>query len=148
MHLAASRGYSKIVEQLLNFGAKIDILDASDRTPLFLAVSRSHHTVAKILLDMGAKVNVEEIHGYTPLSEAVFQKNTDMVHLLLLAGAKVTTSHHLLHFSVYHRQLIISRQLIATGLNINHHDDCGDTPLHIAVRLAQVDLVELLVKSG
>lgn len=148
LHLAASRGFASIIEKLLDFGAKIDILDASDRTPLFLAVSRSHKQVADFLIRRGAKINIQEIHGYTPLSEAVFQKDVEMVQLLLSAGAKVTASHHLLHFSVYHRCLSLSRLLLAAGINVNRHDDCGDSVLHIAIRNAHVEMVSLLVKHG
>lgn len=63
MHIAASRGYANIVDMLLQHGAKVNVLDASDRTPLYLAVTRSNHKVADILIQQGAKVNLEEVHG-------------------------------------------------------------------------------------
>lgn len=63
LHIAASRGYTDIVEVLLCHGAKIDSLDSSDRTALIVAVSRSNVKVVQLLLERGAKVNIEEIHG-------------------------------------------------------------------------------------
>lgn len=63
LHIAASRGYTDIVETLLDRGAKIDSLDSSDRTALIVAVSRSNYKVVQLLLNRGAKVNIEEIHG-------------------------------------------------------------------------------------
>ena len=68
MHIAASRGYTDIVETLLDRGAKIDSLDSSDRTPLILAVSRAHVKVVQLLIKRGAKVNIEEIHGNNSFS--------------------------------------------------------------------------------
>ena len=63
LHIAASRGYTDIVELLLCHGAKIDSIDSSDRTALIVAVSRSNVKVVHLLLERGAKVNIEEIHG-------------------------------------------------------------------------------------
>lgn len=148
MHIAASRGFPRIIDMLLRYGAKIDILDVSDRTPLLLAVTRGHCAVVQLLLNKGAKVNSEEIHGYTPLSEAVWQKDDELVCLLLEAGAKINTHHYLLHYCVLHRSRLLCHILIKFGAFLNIRDDSGDTPLLLAVRTAQVDIVELLLEHG
>lgn len=100
LHIAASRGFKNAVdifgyiyfqlfskdisklkillilqcEILLRFGASVDALDSSDRTPLLLAVNRGHENVVEILINRGARVNAEEIHGeyYTVLTCKLF----------------------------------------------------------------------------
>lgn len=48
---------------MLKFGASVDALDSSDRTPLLMAVNRGHENVVDLLISRGARVNAEEIHG-------------------------------------------------------------------------------------
>ncbi|CAL4058633.1 unnamed protein product, partial [Meganyctiphanes norvegica] len=148
LHIAASRGYTDIVEMLLDRGAKIDSLDSSDRTPLILAVSRSHHKVVQLLIQRGAKVNIEEIHGYTPLCEAVWHKDIKLVQMLLGGGSKVTQSHYLLHHAVLHRQYQLGEMLLGARCIVNLRDDNGDTPLIVAARTCQPNMIRLLLKHG
>ncbi|XP_076323734.1 uncharacterized protein LOC143232334 isoform X2 [Tachypleus tridentatus] len=148
LHVAASRGFPKIVDMLLNSGAKIDVLDSSDRTPLFLAVNRANHDVVRLLVKRGARVNVEEIHGYTPLAEAVWYKDVELVDILLKGGAKVVGHHHLLHYCVMHRCPRLTHLLLQAGSFVNSRDDSGDTPLHLAVRASQVEIIEDLLAYG
>ncbi|XP_013781256.1 ankyrin-1-like isoform X2 [Limulus polyphemus] len=148
LHVAASRGFPTIVDMLLNSGAKIDVLDSSDRTPLFLAVNRANHDVVRLLVKRGARVNVEEIHGYTPLAEAVWYKDVELVDILLKGGAKVIGHHHLLHYCVMHRCPRLTRLLLQAGSFVNSRDDSGDTPLHLAVRASQVEIIEDLLAYG
>lgn len=70
------------------------------------------------------------------------------MRLLLSAGSKLTHSHRLLHHCVLLRQLEVVRLLLGAGALANLRDDSGDTPLLLAVRTGQVDMVELLVENG
>lgn len=35
-----------------------------------------------------------------------------------------------------------------TGADVNHTDDCGETPLHVAIAADQAEIVSLLVGAG
>ncbi|XP_059480520.1 ankyrin repeat and KH domain-containing protein 1-like [Neocloeon triangulifer] len=148
LHAACARGFTEVAEVLLDGGARIDAMDSSDRTPLYLAVSRGHEDTVQMLIRRGARINLEEIHGYNALCEAVWQKKPRLVCLLLESGAKITHSHRLLHHCVLLRQLEIVQLLLQAGALANLRDDSGDTPLLLAVRTGQLDMVTLLLGNG
>ncbi|KAK3927379.1 Ankyrin repeat, PH and SEC7 domain containing protein secG [Frankliniella fusca] len=148
LHMAAARGFIETANILLKHGASVNALDRSDRTPLLLAVSRGLEDMVKLLISHGAKVNVEDILGYTPLCQAVWQQEKEIVSLLLAAGAKLTHSDRLLHCAILHRCPDIARLLISAGSIVNLRDDSGDTPLILAARSGQIDVVNLLLYNG
>ncbi|KPI93808.1 Ankyrin-2 [Papilio xuthus] len=148
LHFAASRGFIELVQILVANGAYIEARDTNDRTALYLASGRGHADVVAFLASMGSNVNGEEIHGYTPLCEAVWQRYTDVVEVLLRAGARITHCHKLLHNAIIQRQEEIVRMLSNLGGGINLHNDNGDTPLLLAVRLSQPNIAYLLLRKG
>lgn len=86
--------------------------------------------------------------GYSPLCQAVWQQEKEIVQMLLEAGARLTHSDRLLHCSILHRCPDIAKLLISAGSIVNLRDDSGDTPLIIAARTGQVNMVNLLLKNG
>lgn len=148
LHMAAARGFLETANILLKHGACVNALDRSDRTPLLLAVSRGIEDMVKLLISHGARVNVEDILGYTPLCQAVWQQEKEIVRMLLAAGARLTHSDRLLHCAILHRCPDIAKMLIGAGSIVNLRDDSGDTPLIIAARSGQVDMVNLLLSNG
>lgn len=91
LHEAAERGFTEVVEILLEAGGKrfLEEFDYVDRTPLMCAAQNGNLDIASRLIDAGANVNAhnEDRAGDTALSVAVSQKNPEMVELLLDAGA-------------------------------------------------------------
>ncbi|AZL15976.1 ankyrin repeat domain-containing protein [Rickettsiales endosymbiont of Stachyamoeba lipophora] len=69
MHLAARKGNSKVINQLIKLKANIDSKAeaANGNTPLFLAVTYGYIEIAKILRDNGAKINIQNNDGDTAL---------------------------------------------------------------------------------
>lgn len=68
--LAATKGYTRLVELLLRRGANIERKDSDGRTPLALAAFSGESTVAGILLSKGAKIDSQDLDGRTPLALA------------------------------------------------------------------------------
>ncbi|CAH2243410.1 jg9327 [Pararge aegeria aegeria] len=133
---------------IVNNGACLEARDTGERTALYLAAGRGHLDVVLYLVSVGANVNGEEIHGYTPLCEAVWQRSTDVVEILLASGARVTHSHKLLHNAIIQRQEEIVTMLANLGGGINLHNDNGDTPLLLTVRLCQPAVARILLEKG
>lgn len=148
LHYASSRGHTDVVMTLIKFRASLDSLDSGDRTPLALAASRDLYHVVKVLVESGAKVNIEDVKGYTSLCEAVWHKNVPMTQLLLDYGAKLTPTPYLLHYAILHRHLEMVKVLLNAGAIVNIRDDRGSTPLIVAVKTAQPEIIKLLLNYG
>lgn len=66
LRLAASRGHSGCVEELLFRGAEVDA-DPGGRTALHDACSGGHHVCVRLLLDHGADPDMLSVDGNAPL---------------------------------------------------------------------------------
>ena len=70
LHLAASLGHLKIVENLLDHGADRDIHDAWGRTPLHSAAVAGHLEIVQCLMSYGVDINAKNNEGQTPIDIA------------------------------------------------------------------------------
>lgn len=96
--LAARRGFTDVVELLLEAGARIDEPNKSRQTPLFQAVRRSHFSSIQLLVKAGADLERADIYGTTILSMAETEKRWDTektVHDYLVEMQEIPTFCHL-----------------------------------------------------
>ncbi|CDI86087.1 acyl-CoA-binding protein, putative [Eimeria praecox] len=52
------------------------------------------------------------------------------------------------HFAADRGHADIARMLLAQGADVNLQDDCGETPLHVAIAAEQEELISMLVEAG
>jgi ankyrin repeat protein len=82
--LAALRGQSQLVEQLVARGASVN---KEDWSPLHYAATGGQTRILAFLIGAGAEVNSPSPNGTTPLMMAAMYGNADCVRLLLESGA-------------------------------------------------------------
>lgn len=113
-------------------------------------------------LDDGANPNSKDFDGMTALHQACAKAQLDAVRLLLKSGAnpnaQTDDGTSPLHMAARFKgdiqsqenALDIARELIAAGADINHRDDArtGETAIHIACRVTNIDLFKLLLERG
>jgi len=88
--LASSKGYTKIVEVLLEFTPEVNAKTSfGHATALLQAVSNEHIECAKILLTKGANVNQGDKLGRTPLMDAAENGNKEIMTLLIKNKADI-----------------------------------------------------------
>ena len=75
LHLACEIGDIKIVQYLVQKGAKINIKNHQENTPLHLASSKNHFPVVKFLVSRGADVNKKNFRGRIPALRAIVYKS-------------------------------------------------------------------------
>ena len=81
--IAAQKGYSKIVDALLDLGANINGQSLKNgQTALIQAVAQGHTDIVKLLLENGADIDIKTHKGHTALD---FAKNDEIKNLLLQA---------------------------------------------------------------
>lgn len=88
LHAATRKGFTEIVQMLLEFGLAVDFRDVCHRTPLHLAVLYNQVDIANILLKKDADPNARDHWGETPLSLARVHGRPRIFNLLLDHGAQ------------------------------------------------------------
>ena len=90
--LASQKGYTEIVNLLLDKGANPNISN-SGNTSLIRACNSGYTEIVKLLLDKGADYNITDVTGYNPLYIACNNGYTEIVKLLLDKGANPNISN-------------------------------------------------------
>lgn len=85
---AATKGDDKLVKELLDKGAYVNVRDPEGRTPLTEAIWVNNIELVKLLLQRGANVSTRKNDGATPLSIAQGKGFKEIGELLKKAGAK------------------------------------------------------------
>ncbi len=117
--MLGEEGTSEIVWDLINAGAKIDLVDEDGDTALMEAALVHNLSVLNTLLEAGAKVDHRNQAGQTALMNAA-------------------TSGHLANV----------RALIRAGADMNARDEAGKTVLDYAIENNQEKVIKLLQSYG
>ncbi|KAK2705913.1 hypothetical protein QYM36_016058 [Artemia franciscana] len=104
LHLAAKKGGADMCKLLIDFGAKLDAMNAENDAPLHIAIRYKNSNLVKFLLDKGAKPNCDK-HlscgdiktGFylCPLLSAIYNHNFVIVKCLVERGVTTCSSQFL-----------------------------------------------------
>lgn len=154
LNQAISTGSEKLVEMLLNHGAKFNVADPGrleDDTPLSLAIRLGYPRIAHLLLERGADPNLvseDKVDCWSPLFTACWlRRDLTLIEDLLKRGANVQWSKSdgwsVLHAAYDSPKLLIP--LIQRGANINATDARNWTTLMVAVGNNELESVKVLL---
>ena len=158
--IAAMNGNEKVVEVLLNFGAKIDkkgtvIVDDYSRggaTALWCASCRDHYNIVKLLVENGADINLPTDDGSTPLRPPCVKGNFEIVQYLVEHGANVNAVNDdketCLMIASYKGQHKIVPYLLEKGASPEYVNIFGTTALHESAESGHLTISKLLAESG
>ncbi len=79
-----------VIKILLKAGAKVDVLDNIEDTPLTLAIMSGQPAHVQALIEAGADVNFRGNYNITALMQAAKSEQPEMVETLLKAGADIS----------------------------------------------------------
>eukprot|EP01129_Flabellula_baltica_P008275 TRINITY_DN326_c0_g1_i1.p1 TRINITY_DN326_c0_g1~~TRINITY_DN326_c0_g1_i1.p1 ORF type:complete len:277 (+),score=51.45 TRINITY_DN326_c0_g1_i1:217-1047(+) len=144
--------FSRTMKMGLINGGGYEFLDDKGNTPLFWAAFYDRADVVGLLVEeYRFSVNRQNFNGDSPLHFAIKGSSLSSAMKLVQMGANVNVSNLQSEYPMHlatcagleYVQLLIER-----GGNLECEDECGDTPLHWAVREDNSDCINLLINSG
>jgi len=123
-----------VVARLLQFGVDVNARDFDNRTPLFHAVARGREDLVTTFVAKGASVAVVDSKGVSVLSAAIQSGQKNMPQCILRAAEVAKFSP--------------SDQLSSLSELINHPDERGWSPAHVAAATKAASVVKLLGDKG
>jgi len=120
LHYALIQGNTKLAHLLIQKGSNINREDETGTTPLQLALKRNNIEILKLMYDYGSLNERNGVTGETPVFDAIRFSTFEVVKLLV----------------------------VDMGVSLNVISDSSETPLMLAVRVGEDEVVDLLVSHG
>ena len=163
LHFAAKFGNEATVAALLACKVKLNCRDISGMTPLMLAVKHASPAIVALLLDnTGADTNLRSLESFAGALHFAVRRGgatgREMVRLLIQNGGADPGIENAymqtpLHLAVLARDQAMAYTLLDSrsacrSTFVNCRDHQGDTPLHVASRLGEEGIVQMLLQYG
>ncbi|KAH9509898.1 hypothetical protein Btru_044535 [Bulinus truncatus] len=141
----------KVIKVLLENGVEINEISHSGHTPLYVAVKCGQMKNVQSLLLSGANVNASNKKGQTALFACC---NVSTLKLLIGFNADIKIKdndgnsvlmHHLIYSDISSDLLTV---LIDAGCDVNHLNKNGYSPLLLAARKLDPNILSILLHSG
>lgn len=147
--VAASYNHGKVVDLLLELGAKPDVTAAHAQTPLIRAATHGGPDILRSLCDAGADPNVQDDYGLSPLEYAASSGRTTIIQLLIDRGANLSTfGVRALKHAIHSYQSDSVDLLLRSGVLKSACYDTKYAVMEHAVRRGGKEIVRLLIQAG
>ena len=154
LHIAAMLGHLDFAKALASHKPDMAMImttaiDLQGRSPLHLASANGHIEIVNMLLSLNSNIClICDEDGRTPLHLAVMKGHVEVTRELIRArpevtGHKLDHGETILHSSVRHNRLGALKMLVESVREaefINARDDYGNTVLHTATTLKQLEV--------
>lgn len=163
---AAEGGHEAIVKRLIEAKADVNAKSQDGLTALMAAASRGSVPIIKALIAGGAEINARDNIGETPLFYAVKLGRREAVEALLQGGAdpNVQNTHRLAASNSGYTPIMYAAErgpsgargewvelinlLASKGAQLNVRNNHGFSPLSLAQRRGDAEIVAALTKAG
>ncbi|XP_051970094.1 transient receptor potential cation channel subfamily A member 1-like isoform X1 [Xyrauchen texanus] len=161
LHWVVEKNQVQSCVLLLELGADPNILNSALMAPMHLAITNGHNHLVELLLSCGkTDANLEGDLGNTPAMLACTNNNYQALHILFKHGAAMCRQNKLGHYAIHtaafagakeamEQVLKIGEEMgISTLVHINYLDKTKSSPLHLAVRGGNTDVIKLCIIKG
>uniref|UniRef100_UPI00398E5A1E CARD- and ANK-domain containing inflammasome adapter protein n=1 Tax=Pristiophorus japonicus TaxID=55135 RepID=UPI00398E5A1E len=149
LHIAAAHGHVKIIEYLLNKGAKIEVRDNKGQSPLHRAAEKGHIGAAKMLLQAGAHIYALDTESRCPLQLAAQSNHFPIVKLMLKEEARNDKKKKtFLHMAALRDENKLAQIVLKYGAPVDTKDEKNRTPLFHATSQGHLNTVKVLLEAG
>ena len=149
IHVALANGQIEVAKILIDKGLSINELSEFDkRTPLMRAIEQGNTDSVKFILEHKCNINLKKEDGKSAL---IMSQDAEISELLLKNGANINATDKLkrtaLHWAVDHGQEDIVRVLLKYHPNLKLKDISNETPLAIAIKDKNINIIKLLSRT-
>ncbi|XP_012671527.2 transient receptor potential cation channel subfamily A member 1b [Clupea harengus] len=161
LHWAVEKHKEGSCALLLDLGADPNILNTALMSPLHLAISKGHNGMVELLLSFSATdANLEGDLGNSPVMLACSNNNCQALDILFNYGARLCSQNKLGHYAIHtvafagakEAMEVILKKGEETGhsleTHINYLDKSHCSPLHLAVRGGNTEVIKLCIDKG
>ncbi|CAH1969286.1 unnamed protein product [Acanthoscelides obtectus] len=150
--VAAAKGRSSLVRELLAHGADPNVEDNDSWTALLNAAKEGYSDIVLQLLEHNAEIDHRDMGGWTALMWATYKGHTETALLLIERGADVNAhgNYHVssLIWAAGRGRTEIVDALLRHGAKVNVGDKYGTTALVWASRKGHTEIVEMILRAG
>jgi ankyrin repeat protein len=147
LHYASEKGYTKMVQILLENGANVDIRNYKGQTPLHIAAKKGNVEIVKILLSYGADPEAKDNYDKRPIDYSLENNKKSLLILLTEQLPEDEKLKENLFIAVKNCNLKKTKELLKK-VNINTRDINFRTPLFYAVKNCKPQFVKYLISRG
>jgi ankyrin repeat protein len=147
--VAITNNNFKIINMLLDKCNNINEITTLGITALYIASQYDYVDIVKLLLDKKADPNIELKNEYSLLNIVVYENNFKSLKLLLDYNINILDKfgYSLMNgIKKYNNKSV--KLLIDYGYDINMKDNCGLSPLHIAIQVNNCEIVKYLLEKN
>lgn len=150
---AMSNNNEKRVEALLDEGFNINTNGKDGMSPLYWALKTKNKRMFLLLLQKGAaNLNRKTYKGNTVLNELKAMKDAEYLEIAKNYTISLEQQKNYRETPMHEAIMSISlekvKKLVQEGANINHQDLVGDTPMIVAAKPNQYQIVYYLLEAG
>jgi ankyrin repeat protein len=148
VHVAARRGDSVMLKQLLANGANLNSINARNETALYLAVESTCLNCVKLLIEYKADPAIATKSEITPLEVAIQNDQAEIAAVLLKTQTSYAGIHRVLLLAIEKNMEDLSLALIKRDSRLDSRDDQGRTALWHSANRGLVKTSVALIKTG
>lgn len=156
LHIAVEQKNMSALNYLLEHGAQVDARTQLGKDPLYIAVEMHNLSIVEQLLKFKANVNSSDQFGKTVLHLAVKIQNVAILECLLVNKADINAKiisgiwkgYTPLHFAVESNNEAVINKLLDYNPDLDVKDKNGNTALHVAMKITNSKLIELMKKAS
>ncbi len=143
-------GYFK---RLVREGANLNLTNSNGESALMISLNLKREEMTNILLDYNVSLDIVNKNDENICFSAIKAHNKKLLVQIIskkpnLLYSKDFSKKTLLHEACLVGDIEIAKYLLAKGILANVSDAFGETPLFIAVREKNYDLIDLLISFG
>lgn len=140
---AAFFGDLERVKELIKLGVDLDSRGDLEYTALHHAAYRGHFDIVKVLVESGSDIHLKTELGKNAIELASLMNNKDIYHWLVNYHKPevIADANKLLRY-------YSERYFYGDDIGLESTTECGEYPIHIAVKRGKLDEVKSLISAG